>query len=686
MHYNVFPKILIIQLAGSFILSVCISILLSLSGMANLSLNPVGILLVSGLISVSLSGWTYFLLHIFINKPIYRIHTRIKCIADKTETIQKEYTGPGSKSFFELSQCLESFLSELDQTIGTLQELADKSTEIGETVEGSLRKADLLNTDVSRSISDNLLKISSLNTDIDKSVDEINNVGTSVKKLTELITERQSSSVNESTAAIEEMLASIENISRTSSEKSRVTSELDLITKAGSKEMENTLRAIEQVSNTADSVVLLVGVINDIAEKTNLLAMNAAIEAAHAGEAGRGFSVVAAEVKKLAEQTNNNSKQITESLSAMKKQMKDATERTVQTDASFKRIAEKISEVNDGITEISNGVNEISIGGAEIMTAMQNLLTITDEVKDFSGLTDQQINLIIQAMGNVSVLSAENLDKANKMDTLVQEISASMKTLGTLGELNAEQLNGIDKALSRLSISTKKSSFVIAYNEVPPFCMSGKNAVPEGAANDYLREILGEMGVTDIKYRHVQSLERIYEMLDRNYIDAYTLATKTYDLRPELRYSVPAKPSITPAAGLLVSIDNPLSAISNPDDLGNMVIGTKTGMPINDTLQKSGAKIEIIGGENPLMDCISLVAKGRLDAVYSLIYTELEYMAKTLGLQGKLKTVVLPDPLLEIYTAFSPEASQRYLDNFNKAFEKVSRDKPFASFLKKYMF
>ena len=418
--------------------------------------------------------WTMSLpvLYIFLARPFARLAAVLAEMnrdnADLTLTVDSD--GPGPENIFSN---YNGFIGRIGETISRLKGLVDRSTEIGESVEGAVKKSAVLNTDVANSIGSNKEMISSLNSEIDSASEGIHAVREKIRELTDLITESQSASVNESTAAIEEMLASVENISRTADEKKKITTELGTVAESGSRDMTETLQTIDRVSAAAEKAGEMVAVINDVAEQINILAMNAAIEAAHAGEAGRGFAVVAAEVKNLAEKTNSNVGNISESLGAMKDQADTAAEMTRRTDEAISRISGSIVEVTGGMSEIADGVSEISAGGEQIMNALKALLDITDRVKSASAETDGRMDDVTGAVERVSSLSSDNLENARRMEGLVTEISQSMETLRREGELNAEQLSGIDRELSRFVTRESEADFIIGFNEVPPFCMTG---------------------------------------------------------------------------------------------------------------------------------------------------------------------------------------------------------------------
>ncbi len=622
---------------------------------------------------------------LIIASPLRKLSETLKTMASGGSDFTRHVEWNSHDEVRELFDNFNTLMAKLGNMITSLQDMVDRSTEIGENVESATKKTAALSQDVSSSIQKNKEMISSLNTEIETSMDGIKNVRKQIHDLVELIMENQAASINQSTAAIEEMIASVSNISKIALSKKELTDKLIELTHTGSQDMKRTIETINDVAKSATGIMDMIAVINDVAERINLLAMNAAIEAAHAAEAGKGFAVVANEVKKLAETTNANVKNISQSLSTMMKHMEQTTAVTKQTDESIRRIAETIGSVTDGMTEIANSVTEVSAGGDEIMKSLQILEEITQKVKNSSADTDANMDSVNASIDNISALSDKNLKNAEQMENLVQEISNSIDGLLEQGKHNAEQIAGIDAEISKFKTRKGESTFILGYNEVPPFSMSGKNGAASGAANEFFRAVAEEMGIKRIQYRHIQSLERIYEMLDRNMIDAYTLATRTYEPNPKLKYVVPAKPSITPPAGFVMLKTHPLNRISSAAELKGLRIGTKNGMPLTATLSHAGADIQYFGGEEPLMDCIRMMMKNRLDAVYSIIVTELQYMSKLLGVQDHIKTVLLPDPLLEIFTAFSARTAEKILDAYNKAQDTVSARTPFDTFLQQYL-
>ena len=127
------------------------------------------------------------------------------------------------------------------------------------------------------------------------------------------------------------------------------------------------LSGIRELVQSAQGLLDIVRVIEDVAQRVDLLAMNAAIEAAHAREAGKGFAVVADEVRKLAVATDSQAKDISTRLKAMIGLMRQAERSTEETDQSFRRVIESARDAATGMTEISGGMREMAQGGAEIL-------------------------------------------------------------------------------------------------------------------------------------------------------------------------------------------------------------------------------------------------------------------------------------------------------------------------------
>ncbi len=617
-------------------------------------------------------------------KPINRIHTGITNLSNASGDLSIRIDIDTKDEMGDLALDINIFLEKLNSMITELKAIVDTSTEIGENVEtGTLRSASL-GEEVSLKLADNRDILKELTIVVHRASDGVNSVSTLMRTVVNLIVDIQSASVEESTAAIEEMMASLNNISRITEEKKIISDQLLSLSKLGAEDMDSTITSIRQVSGSAEVVLDMIQVITDVAAKTNLLAMNAAIEAAHAGNAGKGFSVVADEIRKLAETTNEQVKTISLSVRDIAGKMKFADDVTVKTGVSINKVIEGIEDVANGMTEISSSIIELSVGGNQIMEAMNSLRNSTVEVKEGSAETETEIGKVQASMKSVVSKSEITVENSDAMNILMGEILGVTKNLLKHGKHNARQIAGIDQRIQQFKSSNKDQEFVIGYNDVPPYSMSGTGNEAAGAAIDFFKQVLGEMGITQIRYRSVQNLSRMYELLNRNEIDAYTLATRTYDPHPEYKFVSPINPTIRSVPGFLMLKEHPLELISSTDDLKSLRISTKNGMPLTETLSHVESNVQFFGGTDPLLDSIKMMLKNRTDAVYSLLVGELLYMAKQLGVLDIVKPVYLPDPELELFTVFSNKAADRDLERYEASFNKVSEELSFDSMLQKY--
>jgi len=194
--------------------------------------------------------------------------------------------------------------------------------------------------------------------------------------------ESQSSAITESSAAIEQMIANTRSVSNTLSKNAQNVQSLQEAAAVGHSGLNEVATDIKEIARESESLLEINSVMQNIASQTNLLSMNAAIEAAHAGESGRGFAVVADEIRKLAESSSRQSKTIGGVLKKIKGSIDKITKSTDNVMNKFEAIDGGVKTVAEQENGIMNAMAEQSSGSTQIMQAIAQVNNITGQVKE----------------------------------------------------------------------------------------------------------------------------------------------------------------------------------------------------------------------------------------------------------------------------------------------------------------
>ena len=264
--------------------------------------------------------------------------------------------------------------------------------------------------------------------------------------------EAQAAGVTQSSAAVEEMVANIASVTQILEKNNQVVNALTSASDKGQQQVKAAVKTADSVLQQSEGILQASSIIQNIASRTNLLAMNAAIESAHAGEAGKGFAVVAEEIRKLAEQSGDQSKAIDENLRSLSEAIAGITTDINLVQTAFENIYELSQKVREQETVIANAMEEQNSGNQQVLEAMRAISDSTSEVKNGSAEMLVGGEQILKEMKNLSEVTRVISDNMNQINDFSQQISDAVTVTTASTNSTQENLKGLMKELDMLKL------------------------------------------------------------------------------------------------------------------------------------------------------------------------------------------------------------------------------------------
>lgn len=346
---------------------------------------------------------------------------------------------------------MNEFIDKQYHIISDMKQTYEALNETGETLATSSQQS-------AGAVSEIMANIASVKGSVEKQTGALSTVQEAIKESLNAFEEldnlikSNAAEIIESSAAIEEMVG---NIGSVSGSVEKMTNEFEVlldITGKTKKRQDEVAKQIAEMAKQSEHLAEANSVISNIANQTNLLAMNAAIEAAHAGESGKGFSVVADEIRKLAESSSVQSKSIKAELDNITKVIHSIVDSSKLSVEEFALITEKVSGTDNLVHEIDAAMNEQNEASQQVLAALKAMNDSTNNVQSTSKTMFAAARKVKDETDNLGIISESVEGSMDEMSLGISDITQSTQHVSDVAASTKENIERIKKILEQFKI------------------------------------------------------------------------------------------------------------------------------------------------------------------------------------------------------------------------------------------
>ena len=386
-----------------------------------------------------------------IVKPIIGVTMTLKDISEGDGDLTRRIVNNSRDEVGDLSRYFNLTLDKIKNLVIGIKREAQMLSDVGNDLAANMNETAAAVNEINANIQSIKTRVINQSASVSETHATMEQVTGNINKLNGHI-ESQSANISKASSAIEEMVANVQSVTATLVNNVGNVKTLQDVSEAGRAGLQGVANEIQEIARESEGLLEINSVMENIASQTNLLSMNAAIEAAHAGDVGRGFAVVADEIRKLAESSGEQSKTIGTVLKKMKELIDNISNSTANVLKKFMAIESNVKIVAEQEDNIRGAMEEQESGSRQVLEGIGEVNEITRQVKSESGEMLDGTREVIQESDSLEKATQEITLGMNEMAAGAEQINAAINQVNDISGRNREGIAALIREVSRFKV------------------------------------------------------------------------------------------------------------------------------------------------------------------------------------------------------------------------------------------